>query len=403
MSVRLLAVALLSALFSCGPMTDTDAGIDSGSTAADSGSNIDAGTNDAGANDAGTSDAGAYDAGTDAGTVDAGTDAGIDAGLIVTWRFPSCMGPSLPLQFSGQHPYVDVTLGTGTTAQNAAFLVDFGSTNSWVDLGAFTQPAQLSCTPTSCTYADFDFFGSWGQVTLFTSDFSQFMGPPRQAGIIGTDFLSVRPTTMDYVGRRIVSSSAANFCSPAQLEDAGFVAMPSTGFYASNLNGLLPLSTVVNDAGMGLSVPNIPTLLLRLDGVVAYAQLDTGFDDAVVPNSININTSYLNEILMRAPTALVRQPGLDLTLTTCIGGVSEPVTAWRLASGHTLEFVSTDGGTGHRIPNAVLFAKQTPAAARVCGGIGTWDVNGAQVAASHFFAAGAVVFDPVRSAVWMPK
>ncbi|MFT3711941.1 MAG: hypothetical protein QM817_30235 [Archangium sp.] len=389
-------LVLALTLVACGPAAEMDAG----TTIPDASTMIDAGTPDAGTPDAGTPDAGTPDAGTpDAGIPDAGTP---DAGLVVTWKFPSCMGPALPLQRSGQLLYVDATLGTGTTAQAAAFLIDFGSTNSWVDLGAFSQPAQLSCTATTCTYADFDFFGSWGQVTLLTSDFSQFMGPPRQAGIIGTDFLSVRPTTIDFVTRRIISSPASSFCTPAQLEDAGFVGMPSTGFYVNNLNNLLPLSTIVQDAGPGTTVPNVPTLLLRLDGVVAYAQLDTGFDDAVVPNSININVPFLNEILMRAPTALVRSPAMDLRLTTCVG-VDEPVTAWRLASGHSLEFVGLDGGTGHRISNAVLFAKETPPAARVCGGIGTWNANGAQVAASHYFSAGAVVFDPVRSTVWMPQ
>jgi hypothetical protein len=132
-------------------------------------------------------------------------------------------------------------------------------------------------------------------------------------------------------------------------------------------------------------------------------QAETDFDDAVVANSININVPFLNEVLLRAPTALMREPSLDLRLTTCLGGVTEPVTAWRLVAGHNLEFVGADGGVGHRISNAVLFAKDTPPAARVCGGVGTWTANGAQVAASHFLTAGAVVFDPVHSTVWMPK
>lgn len=329
-------------------------------------------------------------------------DGGVDAGRPITWRFPTCLGPSLPLQRAGQLPYVDATVGTGANAQRVAFLVDFGSTQSWIDLAALARPAHLSCNATACLYADFDFFGSWGQVSLLTSDFSRFTGPPRQAGIIGTDFLSVKPTTMDYQGLRIFSSPASAFCQPAELEDAGFVAMPSTGFYSSNLNDLVPLSTVIADAGAGFSVPNVPTLGLRLDGVTAFAQLDTGFDDKVVAGSINVNLAFLNEVLLRAPTALVRAPGMDLRLTTCVG-VDEPVTAWRLAAGHVLEFVTADGGSGYRIPSAVLFAKDTPAAARVCGGIGTWTVNGAQVAASHFITAGAVVFDGTHSTVWMPK
>lgn len=409
MPSRLLVI--LVALSSCDPVGEaTDGGSDAGVT-------LDAGVlPDSGFVDSGL-DAGLIDGGVDAGSIDAGvdagldggrgsdggaSDAGLDAGLRpITWRFPSCLGPSLPLQRAGQLPYVDATIGTGAAAQRVAFLVDFGSTQSWIDLSALMRPAHTSCTATTCSYPDFDFFGSWGQVTMLTGDFSRFVGPPRQAGIIGTDFLSVKPTTMDYRGLRIFSSSGA-FCQPAELEDAGFVAMPSTGFYSSNLGALLPLSNVIADAGAGLSVPNVPTLTMRLDGVTALAQLDTGFDDKVVSGSINVNLAFLNDVLMRAPTALQRSPGMDLRLTTCVG-VDEPVTAWRVAPGHVLEFVTTDGGSGHRMPSAVLFAKDTPAAARVCGGIGTWTVNGAQVAASHFVSAGAVVFDGNHSTVWMPK
>lgn len=122
----------------------------------------------------------------------------------------------------------------------------------------------------------------------------------------------------------------------------------------------------------------------------------------MVRNSININDAYLNALLSQAPGALVRAPGLDLTLSTCVG-VPEPVTAWRVATGHQLEFVATDGTAVRASANAVLFAKNTPAAARVCGGIGTWSVNAAQVAASFFVDAQAVVFDPVRSMVWLPR
>ncbi len=178
--------------------------------------------------------------------------------------------------------------------------------------------------------------------------------------------------------------------------------MSSSGFYSTRLSNLQRLSSVIDGGSTTVTVPNVPTIRLRLSGVTALAQLDTGFDDAVVRNSININAAFLNALLNGAPGTLVRESGLDLTLTTC-AGVSEPVTAWRVAAGRQLEFVSPDGGVARVAPSAVLFAKDTPPAARVCGGIGTWSVNAAQVAGSFFVDAEAVVFDPVRSAVWMPR
>jgi hypothetical protein len=297
---------------------------------------------------------------------------------------------------------ITVGLGAGATSQTAAFLVDLASTQSWVDVTALTQPTGATCSSTTCTWPDFGFFGSWGQVTLQRGDFSAFTGPPRQAGILGTDFLSVRPSTVDYSGRRLFSASAASFCTPQELEDAGFVAAPSTGFFSSNLSTLAPLALVVADAGAGLHVPNVPTVRLRIDGVTAYAQLDTGFDDRLVAGSININQAFLQALQAQAPSALVRAPTLDLQLTTCVG-LAEPVTAWRVAPGHVVEFVTADGGVPSRLSSTVLFAKNTPAAARVCGGIGTWSVSAAQVASSHLAASGTVVFDSVRSLVWLPR
>ena len=388
---------LLMLLAGCGPAIEIDAG------SFDSGASTDAGTTDAGMIDAGMIDAGMIDAGMiDAGMMDAGLpDAGApDAGR--SFRLPTCLGPSLALQRAGQLPYVDATLGTGASAQTRAFLIDFGSTSSWVDLNAFTGAPQQFCSSGTCTYADFDYFGSWGQVTFNTADFSAFPGPPRQAGIVGTDFLSVNPTTLDYRGQRVFTASPGTFCNPAQLGDAGFVELSTTGFYSTQFSNLRALSSVIDGGAAGLTVPNVPTIRVRVDGVEAFAQLDTGFDDAVVHNSININTVYLNAILSQAPGTLVRANGLDLTLSTCVG-IPEPVTAWRIAAGHQLEFVASDGSVAHAWPNAVLFAKNTPAAARVCGGVGTWTVSAAQVAASFFVDAEAVVFDPVRSMVWMPR
>ena len=296
-----------------------------------------------------------------------------------------------------------VRIGSGAAAKTGAFLIDLASTSSWIDLSAFPTAPTGTCGSSSCTYADFDYFGAWGSVTLSTADFSSFQGPPRQAGILGTDFLSLNPTTLDYRGHRVFSATASTFCTPTELTAAGFGAVPSTGFYSTSLSSLLPLSTVITDGGVaGIKVPNVPTVRLRVAGVEALAQLDTGFDDAVVPRSININSAYLSALNTQAPGALTRAPTLDLTLTTCVGS-AEPVTAWRVSAGYAVEFLGSNGVTVRAFADAVLFAKNTPPAARACGGIGTWSVPAAQVAGSFFVTSGAVVFDPVQSTVWLAR
>jgi hypothetical protein len=363
----------------------------------DAGNPVDAGTpGDAGSpNDAG----GPGDAGisNDAGTPDGGSDAGSMPG-----QLPACAGTQrLPLRLQGKLVYVNATLGTAPNTGSGPFLVDFATTASAVDLSRLSAPgpAYSGCQPDAgnfspCTFTDLDFFGSWGQVVMNPEQFSG-----SQAGIIGTDFLSVHPFSIDYVSLELVQGPSP-FCSDAELEAAGFVALSSQGFYAKQLSALRLLTDVDPSAPVQDHVPNVPTVPVRIAGVTALAQLDTGFDDNIVPSSVNVNQAFIGELIDGG--AVQRDSAHDLSLSTCVG-VSEPVQAYRLAPGVSFDFVGVDGGTARAEATAVLFAKNTPPAARVCGGIGTWSVPAAQVAASFYVVAGHMVFDPVASQVWIPR
>jgi hypothetical protein len=324
---------------------------------------------------------------------------------------PACLGTSLPLHPTARIPFVTVKVGAAP-GKAGAFLVDFASTASWVDLNGFDggAPAYLSCQGNPaipgalCQFADFDYFGSWGQVSLYTADYSARVSPPREAGLIGTDFLSLNPTTLDYAGRRIFSIRGGPFCSDAELGDAGFSPLSTAGFFSSDTTTLVPLITVIPDGGagvVGFTVPNVPTVKLKVAGVDALAQLDTGFDDALVRHSININEAYLQAIQTAAPTALIRDTSIDQFITTCLGS-TENADGYRLAAGQAAVFVTESSAQIRREPGAVIFVKHTPAAAKVCGGIGTWTVPAAQIGSSFFVDATAVVFDPPRHRVWLP-
>jgi len=152
----------------------------------------------------------------------------------------------------------------------------------------------------------------------------------------------------------------------------------------------------VHQAGI-LGVPTVP---VRVAGVTAVAQLDTGFADTRIRHSVNINTAFFDAIQAANPGALVRDAASDLSLTTC-AGVAEPVEAWRLAPGMSFDLVGESGAAARTEKSAVLFVKRTPAAARRCGGIGTWSAPAAQVATSFYVDAGVVVFDPFASRVWI--
>src|SRR5277367_4066943 len=86
-------------------------------------------------------------------------------------------------------------------------------------------------------------------------------------------------------------------------------------------------------------------------------------------------------------------PLSTLTLTTCVEGVTEPVAGYRLASPATFDFVADGGVAARSYASAALFVKNTPTDAQSCGGIGTWTVPAAQVAASYFNDMQFIVFD----------
>jgi len=312
-----------------------------------------------------------------------------------------CLGTSAALTISHQMPYTQVPVG----ASAGQFLIDFATTFSSIDLAAFSpRPATSGCDASklgqSCTVDGFAFFSAPGPVTLVTEDFSGVTGTVRQAGIVGTDFTSLKIVTLSYGGGRIFASPSTGFCSDAALGAAGFGALPSTGFFSNDFGKLKPMSAVDSSATSG-HVPNVPTVNVRVGGAGAVAQLDTGFDDALVPFSVNINGAFFSAIQSSDSGALVRDAAHDLTLSTCLVGVSESVKAYTLASGRTLEFVDATGGTVRKYPGATLFVKST--SPRACGGIGTWSIPAGQVAASFYVDLGAMLLDPYSSRVWVPR
>lgn len=342
---------------------------------------------------------GAPDAPADTAPIDAThdtSDAGVDAGPL-----PSCLGDALPVVLAANLPFVDVTVDGTSTGK---FLVDYATTGSAIDLSAFTPaPAATGCDASklgqSCAFADFDFFGSWGSVHLVTEDLSGFTSL-RQAGIVGTDFLSVHAFTLDYTGKRLFRAKKSDFCTDTQLSSAGFRAMSSSGFFANDLGALKPLSDVVSGAAPGLHVPNVPTVPVRIAGSDAIAQLDTGFADSLVPFSINVNVAWFDAISAAAPAALVRASSKDLVLSTCVSGVNENVEAYTLASGVALQMMGASGPL-HAFGDAIVFVKRTPPSASSCGGIGTWTAPAAQMGASFFVELGVMLFDPFGQRVWI--
>lgn len=310
---------------------------------------------------------------------------------------PSCLGDPQSLTMSRNLPFASVTVG----GVSGAFLVDLATTNSAIDVLAFPAPGpspKRCALGEACTFDGFTFFGGWGAVTLISEELDSPSDAFHQSGILGTDFLATGVYTLDYARKRIHRGDRGA-CDDTTLTRAGLKPLSTRGYYGSSEVVRKPMIDVLATAGDS-AVPNVPTVPVRVAGVTAVAQLDTGFADTHVAHSVNVNTAFFDAIQAANPGALLRDAASDLSLTTC-AGVAEPVEAWRLAPGVVFELVDESGAAARSERAAVLFVKRTPAAARRCGGIGTWTAPAAQVAASFYVDAGVVVFDPFASRVWI--
>ncbi len=317
---------------------------------------------------------------------------------------PACLGRAVPLRVSKEMPYREVLVG----AARGQFLLDYGANVSSIDLKAMpgVRPVPGSCGQAGpgrqCAFDDFTFIDNLGSVQLLTADYSGLMLDTRQAGIVGTDFLSENAYTLNFRTGVLSHSGQGDFCSPGALQAAGFAPLSVAGYFSDDLRKLLPLSALNENYAGPLTVPNIPAVPVRVAGVAARAQLDTGYSDYLVRHSVNINAALYARIMAADPAALVRWPENDKKLSTCVPGVNETVEAYRLNKG-AVEFVAEDSRAARSFRDAVIYVKRTPAAAVSCGGISTHTKPSAQLGGSFLTDLGAVVFDPFASRVWILK
>jgi hypothetical protein len=310
----------------------------------------------------------------------------------------------MPMSVSKEMPYVSINIGK----QRGMFLLDYGANVSSIDLKAMPglKPLQGTCDPAllhrQCGFEGFAFAGNRGPVYFLTADYAGLTLDFRQAGVIGTDFLSEHAYALHYGKGSLSLAPRERFCSPATLAAAGFSPMSAAGYFSSDLAKLLPLSSLKEDYSGSLTVPNIPTVPVRVAGVDAVAQIDTGYSDYIVRHSVNINPAFYSRIAAAAPDALVRWPEDDKKLSTCVAGVLESVEAYRLKKG-AIEFMSAAGTVIRSFPSAVLYVKRTPPEAVSCGGISTYTKPAAQLGGSFMADLGTVVFDPFSSRVWARK
>lgn len=276
-------------------------------------------------------------------------------------------------------PYIEVSVDE----QRGHFLLDFGATGSTIDLVAFAKRPRATKEK---KYPDFDFFGTWGSVSLMAMDHSGIQAGVRQAGIIGTDFLSLNIFTFDYVRGRVYRASADGFCHDEALRGIGLRPFDTKGYYSNDLGQLRSTGT-----------PNVPVVQVSIGGAQAPAQLDTGFGDTRFSYSINVNKAFFDAIDGDA-AGLERVPSADAHLSTCVPGVQEEVLAYRSDAA----FMVDADGNAVPLPTVYLFLKQSPPEIAKCGGIGVYADPAAQLGGSFAMNWGVFVVDPFSSRVWLP-
>lgn len=297
-----------------------------------------------------------------------------------------CFGEEREINLGTSTPYAKVKI------QNFEgwFLVDFGTTSSTIDPNNFINGKPVPFAGTANNFKNFNFFLDYDSVTLNVQNHSNIKGLQnfKQAGIIGTDFLSLNIITIDYQNKKIYRSNKANFCSNDFLLKSGFKATSSTGYYS---NDLVKLNNKC--------VANIPTIQIKIGNISALAQIDTGFDDSKFRHSLNINQAFFDS-LKDAGIILIENPSANLTLTTCIGNEMEPVLAFRLPPNVSFSVTDINGMPILVHSDINIFLKQTPLSAKSCGGIGTWQIPAAQLGSSFLYDTKKVIFDPFDSKIW---
>lgn len=305
-------------------------------------------------------------------------------------------------------PYLGVTFVDGA-AMTGDFIVDLGSSGSYVDPGAFPAPGPelLSCREGMlCQFLSVQVLGGTEKVRFTWGDYKDRTTGLRQAGIVGTDFTSEKAVALHYSESALFVADLTTFCKDEELLRLGLVPTSSEGYYSDKFAKLKRMHEVKDTQGsLDEPIDNVPVAQVRVAGVTLPAQLDTGFDDSKAMFSVNVNTAWL-EAVQTAQPGLLRRVEVQnpISLTTCVAQISEELDQYETSNGTPLmlEMLGTDKEV-IRAFVAKVFVKKTPKEAMRCGGIGTWKVPAAQIGASFFQDLDLVVFDPLSARVWLRR
>jgi hypothetical protein len=287
-----------------------------------------------------------------------------------------CPGGSIPLDVSiAATPHVRMQLA----GRSGNFLVDTGASASSVDGGAFSLALGSNARLEGSTFPTI----TGGSFAVF--DWSSAPSPPGGlAGVIGTDFLSLRMAEFHYDAREPYLGVSGERCPPRQFEDVGFTSISQDGHYSSDPTRLRP------------NTLNIPVVFIRVGSVVAPAQIDSGFSEtSSVRGVVQINEALLAE-LRNAGIAMIPFTEIRVSITDCRGNVFVPA-LWQV-KGAPLQIATHEGKALLEYEELLLEVKPTPTP---CGGIATSREPMGQIGAEYLRRWGTFVLDPFNERVWL--
>jgi hypothetical protein len=270
-----------------------------------------------------------------------------------------CGGHSYPLSYSGGTPHIDIEIGGAA----AHAMLDYGATKS--SLRAKT-PAERGSIVRAAT-------------SLPLGGESEFLVRHADAdtdAIIGTDLLGRFTVALDAQ----TAALSTEPCEPARLKAAGFAPIGQHGFFAPDR------TRVAKDR------PNVPVVFVELGGTRTWAQIDTGYADALYPHSLDINQAFHDELVAQG---VPLTPEGSVTVKTCAGFETRPI----YSSSQRLVIADQNGEPVAATGRYYLIVKPT----NMCGGIATRLTPAAQLGSSFLNLFQSIVFDPHGETVWVKK
>jgi len=258
-------------------------------------------------------------------------------------------------------------IGLNADGISGQFLVDYGTTVSSILTRAFGRADRLINELSLPDVED-------ATVAFKHFDMSQ-KAAEKRLGVIGTDILSA--LTVQITGSTLFVGNQP--CEWRVMRARGLVPIPQKTFFSSDP----PLTD--------RKYPNVPVVFLSIGKIHTWAQIDTGYDDAVYAHSVDINEALFQQLIIQG---IALDHLADIDVSTCEGRESRHV--------YTIKDLSLVVETADLIPIirvGTFYLILKPA--NGCGGIGTMSIPAAQLGVSFLRIFRTTVFDPQFGIVWL--